>query len=86
VSGITCGNLLAIPRICAPDDEVALWTGVQNFAGNIGGVLAPVITGISIARSGSYVPSFLIVAAILFVGMVAYGFMVPPLDTVGGRS
>jgi MFS transporter, ACS family, D-galactonate transporter len=70
-----------VPRICAPDDEVALWTGVQNFVGNIGGVLAPAITGIVIARTGSYVPAFFVVAALLVVGIAAYTVMLPRLQS-----
>lgn len=81
-SGISCGNMLAVPRICAPDDEVALWTGVQNFAGNIGGVIAPAATGLAIAWTGSYVSSFLVVGAILIVGIIAYVFMLPSLTAV----
>lgn len=79
LSGISCGNMLVVPRVCAPDDEVALWTGVQNFAGNIGGVIAPAATGFAIAWTGSYVSSFLVVGVILLVGIVAYVFMLPPL-------
>ena len=81
LSGLACGNMLAVPRICAPDDEVALWTGVQNFIGNIGGVLAPAVTGVVIARTHSYVPEFFIVAALLLVGIAAYTVSVngPPL-------
>jgi MFS family permease len=82
LSGISCGNMLAVPRICAPDDEVALWTGVQNFAGNIGGVIAPAATGFAIASTGSYVSSFFIVGAVLVVGIVAYVFMLPSLTAV----
>jgi predicted MFS family arabinose efflux permease len=85
LSGIACANMLAIPKICAPDDEVALWTGVQNAVGNVGGVLAPVVTGFALARSGSYVPAFLVVSVILIVGIAAYTLTVPRL-TAGGRS
>ena len=79
ISGLSCANMLAIPKICAPIDQVALWTGVQNCIGNIGGILAPAITGIAIASTGSYVPAFLIVSAILIVGMFAYALVVPEL-------
>src|SRR5438045_3796643 len=79
LSGLACGNMLVVPRICAPDDEVALWTGVQNFIGNIGGVLAPAVTGVVIARTHSYVPAFFIVAALLLVGIAAYTVMLPRL-------
>jgi MFS transporter, ACS family, D-galactonate transporter len=79
LSGIACANMLAIPRICAPDDEVALWAGVQNAVGNVGGILAPIVTGIAIARTGSYVPAFLVVSAILIAGIGAYAITVPRL-------
>src|SRR4029079_19310554 len=58
VAGIGCGRLIAVPKICAREEEVALWTGIMNCAGNIGGVLAPLVTGFVIARTGSYVPAF----------------------------
>jgi MFS transporter, ACS family, D-galactonate transporter len=79
LSGIACGNMLAIPKMKAPEDQVALWTGVMNCVGNIGGVLAPAITGLVVARTGSYVPAFLTVSAILVVGIAAYTLIVPPL-------
>jgi MFS family permease len=85
LSGIACANMLAILKMCAPDDDVALWTGVQNTVGNVGGVLAPVVTGLAIARTGSYVPAFLVVSAILIVGIAAYTLAVPRL-TAGGRT
>jgi MFS transporter, ACS family, D-galactonate transporter len=79
LSGIACGNMLAIPRMSAPPDQVALWTGVQNCVGNIGGILAPAITGLVVARTASYVPAFMTVSAILVVGIFAYTVVVPPL-------
>jgi MFS family permease len=79
ISGLSCANMLAIPKISAPPDQVALWAGVQNCVGNIGGILAPAVTGIAIARTGSYVPAFLIVSAVLVAGMFAYALVVPQL-------
>jgi MFS transporter, ACS family, D-galactonate transporter len=86
LAGLACGNMLALPAICASYDEVALWTGVQNFVGNIGGVLAPVATGYLIAVRGSYVPGFLVVAAILVAGIASYVFIVPSDRGVGRRG
>jgi ACS family glucarate transporter-like MFS transporter len=80
VAGLGCGSLIAFPKICAREDEVALWTGIMNCAGNIGGVLAPLVTGFVVARTGSYVPAFLTVSAVLVVGIVAYTLLVPSLD------
>src|SRR5262249_55744613 len=80
LAGFGCGSLIAFPKICAREEEVALWTGIMNCAGNIGGVLAPLLTGFGVARPGSYVPAFLTVSAVLVVGIAAYTLMVPSLD------
>jgi ACS family D-galactonate transporter-like MFS transporter len=85
VAGIGCGSLIAIPKICAREDEVALWVGIMNCAGNIGGVIAPLVTGIVVQRTGSYVPAFLVVSIILVVGIFAYTVVVPPLVSARPR-
>lgn len=85
-SGIACGHMLALPRIRAPHDQVALWTGVQNCAGNIGGILAPLVTGIAVARTGSYLPAFLTVSAVLIVGIASYTLVVPELMTTSSSA
>ena len=53
LAGLAVGNMFAILQSCAPPEEVGIWTGFENFAGNIGGVLAPFVTGFLIARTGS---------------------------------
>src|SRR5438445_11872014 len=80
MSDSACGIMLDIPTIVASEHQVALWTGVQNCIGNIGGVLAPIVTGYLIFRTGSYVTAFFLVAAILVVGAASYLFVVPPLS------
>jgi MFS transporter, ACS family, D-galactonate transporter len=77
--GLASGNLFAIIQCCAPPDEVGTWTGVENFAGNIGGVLAPFLTGVLIARTGTYLPGFVLAAVVLVAGILAYWFVVGKL-------
>ena len=77
--GLAVGNLFAILQCCAPPDEVGTWTGFENFAGNIGGVLAPIVTGFLIARTGSYFPGFALAAGVLAAGILAYWFIVGKL-------
>ena len=79
-AGVACGNLISFPKICAREEEVALWTGIMNCVGNMAGVLAPIVTGFVIARTGSYVPAFLTVSLVMVVGIAAYTVMVPSLD------
>ena len=79
-AGIGCGSLISFPKICAREEEVALWTGIMNAAGNVGGVLAPLITGVVVQRTGSYVPAFLTVSIVLVLGIFAYTVVVPSVD------
>lgn len=75
-AGLSGGNMAAILQTCAPPSEVGVWSGFNNFGGNIGGILAPSITGMIIARTGSYVPAFNLAAGVLAMGIVAYVFVV----------
>jgi len=77
--GLATGNLLVILQCCAPFEKVGIWTGAENFAGNLAGIVAPLAVGLLIKRSGSYVPGFELGAIILLVGLLAYWFIVGEL-------
>jgi len=77
--GLGTGNLFAILQCCAPPDEIGVWTGVENFVGNIGGVLSPLVTGYLIATTGSYLPGFALASILLVAGQLAYWFIVGEL-------
>jgi len=80
--GLATGNLLVILQSCAPPDEIGLWTGVYNFVGNIAGILSPIITGVLIAKTGSYAPPFMLAAALVAIGPLAFWFIVGDLTAV----
>ena len=77
--GLATGNLLAILQSCAPSEAVGIWTGTQNFAGNLAGILAPLAVGSLITSYGSYVPGFQLASIILLAGVLAYWFVVGDL-------
>ena len=77
--GLATGNLIVILQCCAPVDRVGIWTGAENFAGNIAGILAPLATGFLIARTGSYTPGFALGPALLLAGLLSYWFIVGEL-------
>ncbi len=68
--GLATANLLVILQTCAPPDEVGIWTGVYNFAGNMAGILAPLVTGFLIAWTGSYRPAFMLAPLVLLAGLL----------------
>ena len=79
--GLATGNLLAILQSCAPPEAVGVWTGAENFAGNLAGIAAPLAVGFLITSRGSYVPGFQLATIILFAGVLAYWFVVGELKT-----
>jgi MFS transporter, ACS family, D-galactonate transporter len=87
--GLATGNLIVILQSCAPSGQVGIWTGFENFAGNIGGITAPLITGFLVARTGSFLSAFILGPAILVSGLASYWFVVGPLgpapDVAVGR-
>jgi MFS transporter, ACS family, D-galactonate transporter len=78
--GLSTGNISVMVQACAPYKEIGIWTGFQNCAGNIGGVLAPLVTGILISRTGSYTPAFILATAVLVVSLAAYWLIVGELN------
>lgn len=70
--GLSSGNILALLQRVAPADQVGWWTGVYNFSGNLSGIVAPLATGLLIARTGSYYPGFVLAVAVLLAGLPFY--------------
>ncbi len=78
--GFSTANMQVILQCCAPPEEVGVWTGIENFAGTIGGILAPLLTGFLIGWTGSYSPAFVLAALTLVAGLLAYWFVVGRLN------
>jgi MFS transporter, ACS family, D-galactonate transporter len=77
--GLATGNLLTILQSCAPAEHVGIWTGAENFAGNLAGIIAPLAVGFLITSYGSYVPGFELASIVLLLGLLAYWFVVGDL-------
>jgi ACS family glucarate transporter-like MFS transporter len=84
--GLSTSNLQVILQCCAPPEEVGVWTGIQNLAGTIGGIIAPLLTGFLISWTGSYSPGFLLAALTLVAGLAAYWFVVGELRPPGSPT
>jgi MFS family permease len=74
--GLATGNLYSLLASVAPEGSVGTWMGIMNFAGNIPGVAAPIITGVLIERTGSYYPGFVVAVVLLIGALPAYWWLV----------
>jgi ACS family D-galactonate transporter-like MFS transporter len=80
--GISVCNSWAISQMLAGPRMVGRWIGVQNFVGNLGGAIAPALTGFILGKTGSFYWPFLITAVVAWIGGVSWWFVVGPLDEV----
>ena len=73
--GISTPNIYALVQRVTRGGEVGFSIGVMNLAGNISGVVAPIVTGIIVERSG-YFPAFVAAVAVLLAVIPVYWTMV----------
>ena len=74
--GLSSGNLYALVQRISYGRNVGFSIGVFNLAGNISGVVAPLVTGLIVAKTGSYFPAFVVAVTILLAVLPAYWLMV----------
>src|SRR6266568_8503656 len=63
--GLFTSNVWAITQTLAGAEAAGKWTGFQNFIGNIGGVISPVIAGWIVEQTQSFFLAFAVAAVIL---------------------
>lgn len=73
---LASGGAWALVSVAAPRRLVASLGSMQNFGGYLGGSLAPVITGVVVDQTHSFVNALLISAAIAFAAAMVYLFVV----------
>lgn len=82
---LSTASLNAISIDVAPSNKVSSFVSLQNFGGNVGGALAPVITGILVSATGSFVVPLLVTAAIgLVFGCGGIGLIIKDMRRIGG--
>ena len=81
--GLSACNVYAIAQTLAGPNAAGKWVGFQNFIANFAGILAPVITGVIVDRTGQFYLAFALAGTVSLFGMLGYGVLirrVEPLD------
>lgn len=65
----------------APRGQTASVASMQNFGGNVGGYLAPLITGILVQASGNFVFALVLSGVIAVLGAIFYFTLLPASKT-----
>jgi MFS family permease len=79
---LSSGTAWALVSVAAPRHLVASLGSMQNFGGYLGGSFAPVITGIVVDQTHSFVNALLISAGVAFAAAFVYLFVVKEVAPV----
>jgi len=85
-TGVASGPVYNIAQTLAGPRAAGRWVGVQNFFGNLAGIVAPYATGWMVDRSGHYGWAFLVGGAVTFAGAGAWGWMIPKVEPLAWRG
>lgn len=81
LAGAGCGpcsvTLYATAQIFAGPRAAGTYVGVQNAVGNVAGIIAPIVTGMIVDRTGSFINAFYVAAAVCGAGALCWAFFVP---------
>jgi MFS family permease len=70
----------SLPSLIASRPNVGKVGGIINFAGQISGICAPIITGYVVQTQHSYALAFLIPAVYLLIGIAGYVFLLGRIE------
>jgi MFS transporter, ACS family, D-galactonate transporter len=81
---LATASVNSTPIDLAPKPMVGALTSIQNFFGNVGGLLAPIVTGYIVSSTGSFVGSLVVAGGMALFGAICYVFLMGNLD--GGQT
>lgn len=84
--GLFSSNHWAITQTLAGPPAAGKWTGLQNCSGNLSGVVAPVVTGFIVERTGSFFFAFVWVCVNLLISALSYLLIVGKIEPVLWKS
>jgi len=70
--GLASPNTWSMTQACCSKRLVGTVSGIQNFGGNVAGIIAPWLTGAIAHRTGSFAAAFVLCGFILVGGALAY--------------
>jgi MFS transporter, ACS family, D-galactonate transporter len=82
IYGLFSSNLWAITQTLAGAAAAGKWTGIQNCAGNLAGIAAPIVTGFIVEKTGTFYFAFVWVCVNLVVSALCYLLLVRKVEPV----
>lgn len=76
----------SVPSLIAPRGSVGTLGGILNFANQISGIAAPIVTGYLVTARHSFVWAFAVAAAYLLVGIAGYIFLLGNIEPIPAET
>jgi MFS family permease len=74
--GVASPNTWTLTQAVCSKKIVGTVSGIQNFGGNVGGIIAPALTGFIAYKTGSFVLALGLCGVLLVIGALAYWFLI----------
>jgi nitrate/nitrite transporter NarK len=84
--GMPSSNVFAMTQTLAGPRMTGKWTGMQNGFGNLAGVVAPLLTGVIVQKTGVFYLAFLAVSLVALAGAASFLFLVDRVEPVDWKK
>ena len=72
----------SLPSLIAPRGGTGTVGGIMNFANNMMGAIAPIVTGYIVGSTHSFTNAFLVAGVMLIIGMAAFVFLLGRIEAI----
>ena len=88
ISGLSAASpiLWSLPSLLVPNSSTGKVGGIMNFSNQISAIAAPIITGITVGRTGGYTWAFGIAGVYLLIGITAYVVLLRRIEPINVRE
>ncbi|MEP6967090.1 MAG: MFS transporter [Pseudomonadota bacterium] len=80
--GLNTAGIFAIGQTLAGPVAAGKWIGLQNCVGNLAGIVAPLVTGFVVDRTGQFFWAFVIAAGVALLGVCGWGLIIRRVSPV----
>jgi MFS family permease len=84
--GLTGCSVFAIAQTIAGPRAAGKWVALQNCVANTAGIIAPLITGFIVDKTGQFTLAFAVASAIAVAGAAGWGLVVPRVAPIAWPS
>jgi nitrate/nitrite transporter NarK len=74
--GLATPNTWTLTQAVCGKEIIGTASGMQNFGGNLGGIISPALTGYIAHKTGSFVVALGIVGIVCVIGILSYWFLI----------